>query len=252
MASLKRGLAQCTAAASIGIAGDVGMQMLEGSALLGADVPRALRLAAYRAVQAPVVDRIWQAFDRLILVKGLPGAAAKALADQCLIMPPSLTSFFVSQGLMEGLSCLQSLERAQQSLLPAAQAAVPYWLSVHMITFSVVPEHLRIVWASLCATLWNVLYASPTHVACERPGSAPRGPVPARDPRGTVSRGGPRTAGGAPAAPVPPGGRQTPPSLHRPKSLGTQPAEAALLAPSAPSWPPARRAAGRRPPRPPR
>jgi len=176
MAGLKRGLAQCTAAASIGIAGDVGMQVLEGRVLKDADVPRALRLAAYRAVQAPIVDRVWQAFDRLILVRGVPGAAAKALADQSLIMPPSLTSFFVSQGLMEGLSWQRSLERAQQSLLPTAQAAVPYWFSVHMITFSVVPEHLRIVWASLCATLWNVYMSHANAQARLRQGRCPREP----------------------------------------------------------------------------
>lgn len=180
MAGLKRGLAQCTAAASIGVAGDVAMQMLEGCALVDADLPRALRLAAYRAVQAPIVDRIWQAFDRVILVKGVPGAAAKSLTDQALIMPPSLASFFVSQGLMEGLSWQHSLARAQQSVLPAAQAAVPFWLSVHMVTFSVVPEHLRIVWASLCAALWNVYMSHANNQARLREGQCPSEPPAAR------------------------------------------------------------------------
>jgi hypothetical protein len=153
----KRALLQAATAGGIGVAGDVCMQMLEGcGSLREADNMRSMRLAVFRTVQAPIVDQAWQVLDRVIQIPGLPGAAAKALADQTFIMPISMVCFFTSQGLMEGLSQRESFGRAKASLPIAAKASLPYWFSIHMVTFSVVPEHLRMLWASMSAVLWNV------------------------------------------------------------------------------------------------
>ena len=72
------------AAATIGCAGDVLQQALEGKASLDDfDVARSARLATYRGLQAPVFDVSWSAFDRWFRhLPGAPGVVAKIAADQ--------------------------------------------------------------------------------------------------------------------------------------------------------------------------
>ena len=58
---------------------------------------RAARLATFRMLHAPLVDTAWRAFDAHIRVGGARGVLAKVLADQALLMPPSLFAFFLTQ-----------------------------------------------------------------------------------------------------------------------------------------------------------
>eukprot|EP00406_Dinophysis_acuminata_P022507 CAMPEP_0179334330 /NCGR_PEP_ID=MMETSP0797-20121207/65878_1 /TAXON_ID=47934 /ORGANISM="Dinophysis acuminata, Strain DAEP01" /LENGTH=173 /DNA_ID=CAMNT_0021047595 /DNA_START=48 /DNA_END=566 /DNA_ORIENTATION=- len=139
----------------IGAVGDVSIQLIEGSAPADLDPRRTARLSVYRSVQAPIVDMAWQRFDRWITLPGMLGVAAKVVADQSLLMPPSLVCFFTSQGLMEGLSWEASLDRVRRSWLPTLQVCAPFWCTVHLCTFSLIPSHLRIAWASFAAVFWN-------------------------------------------------------------------------------------------------
>eukprot|EP00928_Gymnodinium_smaydae_P025830 TRINITY_DN20465_c0_g1_i2.p1 TRINITY_DN20465_c0_g1~~TRINITY_DN20465_c0_g1_i2.p1 ORF type:complete len:197 (-),score=27.24 TRINITY_DN20465_c0_g1_i2:81-602(-) len=157
MVRLRRAVAQMLTAGCIGATGDVSMQLLEVSGADAAelDFRRTARLSAYRMVQAPLVDQAWQCLDRVVKIPGIFGAVSKALADQALIMPPSLVGFFFSQKLLEGGSMEEALDRVRVAMPPAVVASLPFWFSVHCVTFSVVPEHLRMAWASSCAVFWN-------------------------------------------------------------------------------------------------
>lgn len=167
-----RAAMQMTAAASIAGFGDAGMQLAEGRKLQSLDVNRAARLCAFRMAHAPVVDFIWKCFDRKIVVGALGTSVAvrKALTHQALIMPPSVGLFFISQALLEGLSWQESLERVRESILPLMQVSLPYGFSVHCITFSLIPEHLRIVWASTCAVAWTAYMSHANEEAKKREG----------------------------------------------------------------------------------
>ena len=105
----------------IGVAGDLLMQWKEGRRSV--DWARAGRLAAFRTVHAPVIDYSWRFFDRAIPFTGAVGVAARGVADQGLLMPPSLVAFFLSQGAMEGLSAEACVARAKDAFIPTGAPA---------------------------------------------------------------------------------------------------------------------------------
>ena len=165
---------QMSAAATIGCAGDVLQQALEGKASLDDfDVARSARLATYRGLQAPVFDVSWAAFDRWFRhLPGAPGVAAKIVADQILLMPPFVAAFFLSQGAMEGLSFDACVERTRAGFWPTACASCPFWCTMHLITFSVVPPYYRIPWTSFVSVVWNAVVSRQNQLALSASHSA--------------------------------------------------------------------------------
>ena len=105
----------------IGVTGDLLMQWKEGRRSV--DWARAGRLAAFRTVHAPVIDYSWRFFDRAIPFTGAVGVAARVVADQGLLMPPSLVAFFLSQSAMEGLSAEACVARAKDAFIPTGAPA---------------------------------------------------------------------------------------------------------------------------------
>lgn len=150
----------------IGAAGDALMQYREG--LAEWDASRTARLSAFRLCHAPVVDACWRVFDRRIALSGPAGVAARVVADQGLLMPPSIFSFFLSQGMLEGLSAEASFTRAVDSFVPAVTICLPFWCTVHTLTFGIFPPHWRMVWASVCAVGWNALMSRENQRAIAR------------------------------------------------------------------------------------
>ncbi|KAL1530898.1 hypothetical protein AB1Y20_001789 [Prymnesium parvum] len=163
-------------AGGIGGTGDLLMQLHEAprTEAVPFDMARCARLAAFRAVHAPVIDAAWRVFDaRLsarggLLATGVTGAAARALCDQCILAPPSIGAFFLTQGLFDGLSIDQSIRRMQSSFIAAYQVAFPFWLSTHMITFGLIRPNWRIAWASFVAVFWNAFMSQENQRAKQR------------------------------------------------------------------------------------
>ena len=160
--ALRRVGFQMLSAGSIGIAGDVLQQHFDGTAdIQQLDCSRTLRLAVFRAGQAPFVDMAWCAFDRVFRsVTGAPGIALKVVADQCFLMPTSVVAFFVSQGCMEGLDSDAVLERVRRGFWPTVHVSTSFWPFVHCITFGVVPPVWRVTWVSCCAVFWTACLSS--------------------------------------------------------------------------------------------
>eukprot|EP00929_Paragymnodinium_shiwhaense_P007626 TRINITY_DN111536_c0_g1_i1.p1 TRINITY_DN111536_c0_g1~~TRINITY_DN111536_c0_g1_i1.p1 ORF type:complete len:198 (-),score=34.10 TRINITY_DN111536_c0_g1_i1:356-949(-) len=146
-------LRQAATAGVIGCVGDLLMQHREG--VESFDPYRTGRLAIFRVFQAPWVDAMWRMFDRVVPFKGPLGVATKVVADQTLIMPPSMLTFFFSMGVMEGLEVQEAAARSLASFPSTAQASLPYWCTIHSVTFSVIPPNWRIAWAATCAVAWN-------------------------------------------------------------------------------------------------
>ena len=131
------------------------------------DCARAVNLACFRMAQAPIVDLIWQSFDRRITVAGPAAVGLKVLGDQLLIAPPSLTAFFICQSALEGESTSASVERAKTMFAPTYTLCLPFWCCVHTVTFGLIPSHFRIAWASLCAVGWNAFLSNQNQTAKE-------------------------------------------------------------------------------------
>jgi hypothetical protein len=145
-------------AGGIGIAGDMAMQVLEQrkQGVTKIDHARSARLSAFRIVQAPFLSVAWRTFDRWVPWPGASAVAAKVFLDQLLLMPPSMSSFFMTQGLMEGLPLQDCLKRTQETLPSTMLRCVPYWCTVHIVTFGFIPVTYRIAWTSLAAVGWNM------------------------------------------------------------------------------------------------
>ena len=169
LAMLRRGLENVATAGVIGAAGDTLMQLREGVTLASQlDTGRTARLVSFRMCHAPVVDAAWRFFDARIPFKGIPGVLARVFADQGFLMPPSITLFFVSQSVMEGCTLGESVRRAKDGFVPAALKCLPFWCTVHCVTFGVVAPRYRMAWASLCAVAWNAIISSENQEAIRR------------------------------------------------------------------------------------
>jgi hypothetical protein len=151
----------------IGTAGDLLLQYREGRT--SADVPRTARLGGFRLLHAPVIDACWRVFDRrFAMLAGARGVAARVVADQALLMPPSLVAFFISQSAMEGLSPADCVARTRDSFWPTFCICLPYWSAMHCITFAVFPPHLRMAWASVAAVVWSAIASNQNQEAIRR------------------------------------------------------------------------------------
>ena len=154
---MRRAASQMTMAGGIGIAGDLAMQVLEGAEQPSElSAARSARLAAFRIVQAPILDVAWQQFDRRIVLRSAARTvAAKVAADQLLLMPPFAAAFFFVQGKLEGLSTDECVDRVRRAFVPTVRAALPFWGCAHVVTFAVVPSAYRVAWTSLASIGWN-------------------------------------------------------------------------------------------------
>ena len=179
-------LRSAATAGVIGSAGDALMQWQEraSSSVDGTtssiDAARSARVATFRAVQAPIIDSAWRFFDARLLARGgalaagVRGAAARALCDQCLLAPPSIAAFFLTQSAFEGLSAAESVERARTSFADAYAVAFPFWSCIHMVTFGLIRPDWRIAWSSFIAVFWNAFMSGQNQEARtrERAGAA--------------------------------------------------------------------------------
>lgn len=158
-------------AAIVGSMGDALMQHQEGVNLTeNLDGHRTARLAAYRCIHAPVVDQCWRYFDRIWPKAGMRGTLLKIVADQSLLMPPSLLIFFLSQSAMEGKLKEECLARMRDSFWPAVKLCVPFWCTMHLITFGVMRPNLRVAWTQVMAVAWNALLSNENEKAKRREG----------------------------------------------------------------------------------
>jgi hypothetical protein len=153
--ALRRAATQMATAGSIGISGDLAMQIYENKHTIKLDGARTARLSTFRMMQAPIADATWQVFDRVIKFPGAYGVAAKVAADQIIIMPPFTAGFWMWMGLTDGNSLGECVNQTKREFLPFAMTAAPFWSAVHVVTFSVVPGHLRIAWVSVASIAWN-------------------------------------------------------------------------------------------------
>lgn len=161
---LRQHLRSAATGGGIGAVGDVLMQYREFRQRESAqqlDSARTARVMGYRLMHAPIVESAWRLLDASLaarggmLASGLTGAVSRALCDQCLLAPPSIAAFFMTQSLLEGCTASESVERVRTSFVPAFMVAFPCWMCAHTITFGLIRPEWRMAWASTVAVFWN-------------------------------------------------------------------------------------------------
>ena len=127
------------------------------------------RLVSYRLWHAPLIDACWRWFDaRLPFAGSMRGVALRVLSDQCILMPPSLVVFFLSQGKLEGLSNDECVDRVRNQCIPAMSICFPFWCAVHTVTFTAFSPAYRMAWAQCAAVVWNALVSEQNQIARRR------------------------------------------------------------------------------------
>ena len=153
-------------AAVIATTGDVLMQMQEqrwrgerggpdAVAPPPIDTARTARLIAYRVFQAPILETAWRTMDATLPGKGAVHVLCMVAADQLLLLPPWTVIFYYSQARMEQRDHAEGVRRVREKFVPTLRVGVPFYVLVHLVTFGVMPVHLRIAWVSTCGVAWN-------------------------------------------------------------------------------------------------
>merc|ERR1712232_1439332 len=89
----------------------------------------------------------------------LPGVAPRVLAYKVLVdqvfASPALHSLFLPfMALAEGGDIQDAWQRLSTKFIPMMQMNYCLWPFVHVVTFSVIPLHHRVVWVNCWAAVW--------------------------------------------------------------------------------------------------
>eukprot|EP00040_Diaphanoeca_grandis_P025281 m.139830 g.139830 ORF g.139830 m.139830 type:complete len:238 (+) comp30084_c1_seq4:571-1284(+) len=119
------------------------------------DLARTARFAVYRLfLFGPALAVFVRSMERGVKAKGKAGVAIKIALDQLAFQPVSLCVFYFSMATMEGQSPSQAVDRATNMLLPTLKVNWPFWIPVHVITFSYIPASYRVAWISFLQVGW--------------------------------------------------------------------------------------------------
>ena len=141
---------------ALGVAGDALMQQLEGCDKI--DKERIARFAAFQMVFRAPYYTMWYRMLELA-VPAYPPARAIALktaADLLISTPFQHAVFFSAQAVMEGRSD-EALTRCVETLPRSVPTSWAFWGPTQLITFGMVPQHLRVAFVNTVSVAWNAI-----------------------------------------------------------------------------------------------
>ena len=113
--------------------------------------------------------------------------AAKILLDQTFFSLYMNAAYCALVETLSGRSLRAALARVRASAWPSLRSSWKFWPAVHLITFSVVPSHLRVLWVDAVEIVWVAILA--TCVSAARvPEPASEAPIAAAASAGGGSR----------------------------------------------------------------
>lgn len=119
---------------------------------------RTANMVVYRTlVFGPIFSTFIRRLEMAVPWTGWRGVAAKVAVDQIIFQPPMLMIFYGSLATLEGRPLRDAVDRAEKMLLPTLQLNVPFWTTVHCLTFSVIPVQYRVAWVSLIQCGWSAV-----------------------------------------------------------------------------------------------
>ena len=141
--------------AAIAMAGDSLMQVVEGNSEF--DVERTARFTLFRVAFSAPFYTMWYALLAAAVPATLhPGSAAliKTALDNLVATPAQHVAFFSSQAAWDGESAWARVTSTLPRSLPASWA---FWGPTQLVTFGVVPAHLRVLFVNMVSLSWNAV-----------------------------------------------------------------------------------------------
>jgi hypothetical protein len=133
------------------------------------DWPRVARMGVYRmAVFGPIFSVFIRRLEMAVKAPGARGVAIKVAMDQLVLQPPVVCLFYFTMAVFEGRPFRDGVDRAIEMLVPTIKLNAPFWTTVHIVTFSVIPAQHRVLWVSLIQCGWTSVMSHLNHGAASR------------------------------------------------------------------------------------
>ncbi|XP_017006638.2 mpv17-like protein [Drosophila takahashii] len=141
-------------------AGSLIQQALEGRKLSDYDWARALRFSLFGALYvAPTLYGWVRLTSAMWPQTNLRTGIVKAITEQLSYGPFACVSFFMGMSLLEQKTISQAVDETKEKALPTYKVGVCIWPFLQTINFSLVPEHNRVVFVSICSLMWTIFLA---------------------------------------------------------------------------------------------
>ncbi|GBB87253.1 hypothetical protein RclHR1_01370014 [Rhizophagus clarus] len=151
-------LVQTITTGTLFVTGDIiAQQYVEQRGLKSLDFYRTLRLGGFGLCIAGPSTAIWyRSLDRFVIMKNPTlGLLTRVALDQAIFAPCFITTFFVSQALLEGQEKSQILEKLRDAFVPTLINNYKLWPAVQLINFQFVPLNYRTLVVNIVALGWN-------------------------------------------------------------------------------------------------
>ncbi|XP_037938383.1 mpv17-like protein [Teleopsis dalmanni] len=86
-------------------------------------------------------------------------ALMKAITEQFSYGPFACATFFMGMSLLELKTFEGAVEETRKKFWPTYYVGVCFWPIIQTINFSVIPEHNRLVFVSICSVMWTIFLA---------------------------------------------------------------------------------------------
>lgn len=140
--------------------GSLIQQTLEGRNLKTYDWMRALRFSLFGGLYVAPTLYGWVRLSSAMWPQtSLRVGIVKALIEQVSYGPFACLSFFMGMSLLEQKTFAEAVEETKQKALPTYKVGLCVWPFVQTINFSLVPEHNRVVFVSVCSLMWIIFLA---------------------------------------------------------------------------------------------
>ena len=138
------------------LAGDVLMQSLEGE---GYDAQRTARYGLYHVLFTGTYRTAWLAMlGAVVPAAPLARAAVTKTALDCFVSTPLQHFAFISyMAAFDGCGWDGTLARCKRMMPKSVPTSIAFWTPCQLVTFSVVPEHLRVLFMNGASLGWNAI-----------------------------------------------------------------------------------------------
>ncbi|KAH8415354.1 hypothetical protein KR222_004998 [Zaprionus bogoriensis] len=140
--------------------GSLIQQTLEGRDLKTYDWARALRFSLFGGLYVAPTLYGWVRLSSAMWPQtSLRVGIIKALTEQVSYGPFACVSFFMGMSLLELKSFSQAVEEVKEKAAPTYKVGLCVWPFIQTLNFSLVPEHNRVVFVSICSLMWIIFLA---------------------------------------------------------------------------------------------
>ena len=123
------------------------------------DVQRTLKFGALGLCYFGPLVSFWLRFlDKAVARTGATGNAAvirKLVPDQFIFAPTLTVGFLCLNAYTNGVSAEKSFRSSIEQIWQVQMKAWPFWISVQILNFSLVPLNFRLLNIQIAAILWN-------------------------------------------------------------------------------------------------